>query len=334
MQRRIFGQTPDGDAEEVVLAAGDLTVSILNWGAVIRDVRLAGVPHPLVLGFERMEDYILRSPFFGAVVGRCANRIAGGHFDLDGEAFDVTLNEAGRTHLHGGTRGYGVRLWRIEEQDDASVTLVMDSHDGDEGYPGNVRASCRYAIEAPGTLVMEATAVTDRPTLVNLAQHSYFNLDGSSSVLDHHVRIHADGYVPTDSHKIPTGEILPVSGTVFDFRAPRPIRPQEHGAQVAYDHNFAVGMERSETLRPAVRMTAGGIALDIETTLPGIQFYIAGKLGRLEGGLDGRTYGPYAGCCFEPQYFPDAVNQPAFASPVLRPGQTYRETSRFVFGRA
>jgi len=334
MRRRDFGQTPDGNVEEVVLAAGDLTVSVLNWGAVIRDVRLAGVSHPLVLGFERMEDYLQRSPFFGAVVGRCGNRIAGGHFEIDGEAFDVTLNEAGRTHLHGGARGFGVRLWRIEEVDESSVTLVLDSADGEEGYPGNVRATCRYAIEPPGVLVMEATAVTDRPTLVNLAQHSYFNLDGSADVLDHRVQILADGYVPTDSHDIPTGDILPVAGTAFDFRAPRPIRAERNGAQVVYDHNFAIGMARSATPRPAVRMTAGGISLDIETTLPGIQFYIASKLGGLQGGLDGRSYGPYAGCCFEPQYFPDAVNQPAFASPVLRPGETYRETSRFVFGRA
>ena len=215
---------PDGDdIHEVVIAAGVLTVTVITLGAVIRDVRLAGVDHPLVLGFDRAEDYLLHSPHFGAVAGRSANRIGRGRFAIDGRPYQVSLNENGRHHLHGGFNGFGKRNWRLAANDAASVTLAILSPDGEEGYPGKVEATVRYSVEAPGTIRMEAAAVTDAPTLVNLAQHSYFNLDDSPDILNHRAQIYADSYTPTDADNIPTGEVLSVAGSDFDFRTLLPM---------------------------------------------------------------------------------------------------------------
>ena len=332
--RRRFGALDDGgEVEEVFLSAGELTVKVITWGAVIRDLRLAGVEHPLVLGFDRFEDYPTRSPYFGAVAGRCANRIADGRFTLDGVAYELPRNEKGVTHLHGGPNGFGRRNWRIEALSSDSVTLALVSADGDQGYPGELRATCRYRIEPPGTLRFEATAETDRPTLVNLVQHSYFNLSGEDTILDHEVTILADGYVPVDERDIPTGGVAPVAGTPFDFREPRPVRETAGAVQTRYDHNYALGTERAATPRPAVVMQGGEVRLDIATTEPGVQFYMGHKMKIDAPGLDGRAYGPSAGCCFEPQMFPDAINQPDFASPILRPGERYAQTSLFAFTR-
>ena len=336
MEGRVFGRLPDGEEIlEVVIAAGDLTVTVITYGAAVRDVRLAGVAHPLVLGFDRLEDYLAHSPHFGAVAGRCANRIAGGRFEIDGTAYQVPLNENGVTHLHGGGAGFGKRPWRVAEAKPDSVRLAITSADGDEGYPGEVEASCRYHVEAPATLVFEAEAETTRSTLVNLAQHSYFNLDGSADILDHDVEIYADTFTPTDDLDIPSGEIRAVAGSDLDFRCRRPIRLARDGKPVAYDHNFIIAMTRSEQTRQmaVLRSPRSGIALDVSSTEAGVQFYTGHKLDVPVPGLDGRRYGPFAGCCFEPQVFPDAVNHRGFQSPLLRPDQRYTQTSRFAFAR-
>jgi aldose 1-epimerase len=315
MSTSIFGTTADGDEiREAVIAAGDLRVRVITLGAVIRDVRLADVAHPLVLGFDRLDDYVEHSPYFGAVAGRSANRISNGRFSIDGHGYQLSRNEKGRHHLHGGFHGFGMRPWRLVANDPASVTLAIDSPDGDEGYPGAVTVELRYIVEAPATLRMEVAATTDAPTLVNLAQHTYFNLDDSPTILDHQVRIFADAYTPTDADDIPTGELVAVAGSVYDFRALRPIRQIRGGERVIYDKNFVIGRRRSVAPRPHARLQslANGLAVDIASTEPGCQFYDGYMMRVPVPGLDGRSYPPTSGCCFEPQVFPDAPNHPSF----------------------
>jgi aldose 1-epimerase len=331
-----FGRMPDGEEiAEVVISAGDLTVSVINFGAVIRDVRLAGVAHPLVLGFDNLDDYVAHSPHFGAVAGRSANRIGHGRFPLDGREIQLTLNEQGRTHLHGGFNGFGKRAWRLVEHDAAGVTLAIAAGDGEEGYPGHVEVKLRYTVEAPGAIRMEAEAITDAPTLVNLAQHSYFNLDDSPDILDHNLRILAEEYTPSDADKIATGEIVPVAGTEYDFRRMRPIRLMRNGERFVYDMNYVVSREKAPAPRPMVRLESpkSRIALDVSSTEPGVQFYDGCMMDVPVPGLGGRRYPVNGGCCFEPQAFPDAPNHPNFPTSVLRPGETYRQTSIFAFSR-
>jgi aldose 1-epimerase len=336
MHAEIFGRMPDGeDVYQVVLSEGDLSVSVITFGAVIRDVRLAGVDHPLVLGLETLDRYIEHSPHLGAVAGRSANRIAHGRFSIADRDYQVSLNERGRTHLHGGFAGFGKRNWRLVDSDGKSVTLAIVSPDGEEGYPGTVEATLRYSLEAPGTIRMEATAVTSAATLVNLAQHSYFNLDDSADILDHQVQIFADTYTPTDADSIPTGEILSVAGSDFDFRTSRAVRRERKGERVVYDMNFVVARRKSGALRTHARLAspASGLSLTVSSTEPGVQFYDGSWMNVPVPGLGGRRYGVNAGCCFEPQFFPDAPNHPGFPSSILRPGETYRQTTTFAFAR-
>jgi aldose 1-epimerase len=336
MNARIFGRLPDGrDVHEVTLSAGDLTIAVLTIGAVIRDVRLAGIDHPLVLGFDRAEDYLLQSPYFGAVAGRSANRIAKGRFSIDGRTYQVATND-GHNHLHGGFVGFSHRIWAIRSSDASSITLGLTSPDGEEGYPGKVEATVRYTLEAPGTVRMEATAVTDAPTLVNLAQHSYFNLDGSRDILDHHVQIFADAYTPTDAELIPTGEIVSVAGSDYDFRSPRPIRQMRAGQRVGYDKNYVVARTRAHEPRPHARLSSpkNGVSVAVASTEPGVQFYDGMWMNVKVPGLGGRQYAANGGCCLEPQVFPDAPNHPGFPPSVLRPGETYRQVTTFTFARA
>lgn len=334
--RRVFGRLPNGEAvEEVTIAGGELSARIITFGAIVRDVRLAGADHPLVLGFDDLDGYLNHSPYFGAVVGRFANRIGHGRFSLDGRDYQLAVNERDRTQLHGGPDGFGRRNWRIVDLGADTVALALTSPDGDQGYPGTLEATCRYTIEARSTLRFDAEATADAPTLVNLAQHSYFNLDGSADILDHRVRIDADAYTPTDEYLVPTGEVRPVDGTGFDRRTMAPIRLMQDGERFAYDINLVVAREKAASPRHQARLEGqGGIALDVWSTEPGVQFYDGAYVNVGVPGLDGRRYGQNAGCCFEPQLFPDAPNHPEFPSAVLRPGETYRQTTRFAFSRS
>jgi aldose 1-epimerase len=255
---------------------------------------------------------------------------------IDGRRHQLSLNENGRTHLHGGFKGFGVRAWRILAQDAESVTLAISAEDGDEGYPGRVEAVCRYRIEPPATIRTEFEATADAPTIVNLAQHSYFNLSGDDTILDHRVMIRADSYTPFDQDKIPTGAILPVAGTLFDFRELRPIRRSNGASRFEYDINYVVGAARVAEPRPVAHLESprGDVALDVASTEPGVQFYDGCMMKEIPvPGLDGRRYGLNAGCCFEPQLFPDSPNHPGFPSAILRPGETYRQTTLFSFER-
>jgi aldose 1-epimerase len=211
----------------------------------------------------------------------------------------------------------------------------LSSADGEEGYPGAVDVTLKYTIDAPATLRMDALAVTDTATIVNLAQHSYFNLDDSSDILDHQVQILAEAYTPTDADLIPTGEIVTVAGSDFDFRTPRPIRKMRGDLRVAYDKNFVVERQKSGMLRTHARLSSAtsGVSLTVSSTEPGVQFYDGSWVNVAVPGIGGRSYGANAGCCFEPQYFPDSPNHPNFPSAILRPGETYRQTTTFSFAR-
>ncbi|MEJ1160854.1 aldose epimerase family protein [Prosthecomicrobium sp. N25] len=329
----IFGFMPDGTpVPRVTIAGEDLRVELIGYGASIRDLLVGG--RPVVLGLDTLEDYVAHSSHMGAVAGRYANRIRNGRFTLDGVEQQLVLNQAGRHHLHGGgNTGFGKRPWKLLARTPRSALFGFSSPDGDQGYPGAVEARIRYEVAGPGLLRMELTATTDAPTIVNLATHSYFNLDGDGSVLDHILEIPAETYTPVDADLIPTGAIAPVAGTPFDFRSPRPIRHLAEGAHVGYDHNFVVARERAAEPRLMARAAGPktGIRLEVWSTEPGVQFYDATKMNVPVTGTHGRHFGANAGFCLEPQLFPDTPNNPGFGSAVLRPGQTYRQLTEYRF---
>ncbi|TXH36581.1 MAG: galactose mutarotase [Rhodospirillaceae bacterium] len=334
MAIRHFGTLPDGTRiEEVTIRADGISASIISWGAVIRNVLLDG-SHSVVLGFDRLEHYLAHSPYFGALVGRCANRIAEGRFDLDGVTYQLSLNEGGRTHLHGGPQGFAHQPWQVDEVAGDMVSLRLLSPDGAEGYPGQVEVTCRYQL-ADRQLIITLEGRTDRPTVLNLAGHSYFNLEGAADTLGHLLEIPASHYTPTDGRLIPTGEIAPVENTALDFRTARPVLHENQGERFAYDHNFIIDQAPSPQPRFAARLVgpATGICLEVWSTEPGLQLYDGGKLDVPVPGLDGRTYGPNAGLCLEAQRFPDAINHPNFGNVVLRPGETYRQVTEYRFSQ-
>jgi aldose 1-epimerase len=301
---------------------------IWTWGAVIRDLRVpvAGGLRSVVLALGRFEDYPARSPYLGALVGRYANRIAGGRFTLDGVDHDLDRNEKGMTTLHGGRAGFSQVVWDIADRDAASVTLRLTSPDGDMGFPGRVEATCRYALTDTGGLTVALTATTDRATPVNLSQHSYFNLSGAPTCADHMLTVHADAYTPVDDAAIPTGDIVPVAGTHLDFRTARRLG-DDHPL---IDHNFVL-RGPAGTLRPVAEVTGGGLRMTVTTTKPGLQVYDGSFLDPTLPGAGGRPVMPRAGLCLETQFFPDSPNQPGFPECILRPGQTYRHETRFDF---
>ena len=329
----IFGHLENGEpVERITISGGGLTAHVLTWGSVIQDLRLEGHDAPLVLGYEDLPSYRAHSPYFGATPGRCANRIAGGRFTLDGADYQLECNERGVTHLHGGSDGIGVQNWRIAGQGDDFVTLVVTDPAGRAGYPGNCAVTCTYRLTGDGVLSVIYEATTDAPTPVNLCQHSYFILDGSADALGHDIRLAADHYLPVDENLIPTGEIRSVVGTPFDLRDWTPLSRQVETGGVAFDHNFCLSAER-QAKRPisAVRSPSSGVSLEVLTTEPGVQLYTGAYVASPVPGLDGRRYGRFAGFCLETQVWPDAVNHEAFPNAILRPGKTLRQETDYVF---
>ena len=334
MAVKAFGEADGITVFEVELRLGESRASVISWGGVLRDlvVPARGGPQRVVLGLNTLDDYLHHSPHMGATAGRFANRIAGGQFSIDGHAYQAPLNEGGKTSLHGGGAGFGKRPWKLGKHDASSVTLTLHSPAGDAGYPGTLDVACTYRLLAPATLEIELKATTDAPTLVNLAHHSYFNLDGSPDARGHELRLNADFYTPVDSALIPTGEVRAVAGTPFDFRAARPIR---NAAGQAYDHNFVVApmADAATGLAPVgtLRSPVNGLSMEVHSTEPGLQFYDGGKLNCPVPGLGGVRYGAHGGLCFEAQVFPDAPNRRHFPSAVLRPGARYRQLTQYRF---
>ncbi|WDZ78995.1 galactose mutarotase [Ensifer adhaerens] len=329
----IFGHLPSGEpVHRLVLSGGGLTAHVLTWGSVIQDLRLEGHEPPLVLGFTDLESYIAHSPYLGATPGRSANRIGNGRFTLDGEAYQLELNEKGVTHLHGGSDNIGKRNWTIARQTPDSVTLTITDPDGRAGYPGNCQVTCTYTLKPGGVLSVVYESSTDRATLANVCQHSYFNLDGSADALGHDIMIAADHYLPTNDLQVPTGEILAVEGTAFDLREMTPLHRQTEGERISYDHNFCLSDERMAKHSVALaRSINSGVTLEVLTTEPGVQLYTGAKLNIPVPGLEGRRYGPFAGFCLETQIWPDAINHPGFPNAVLRPGEIRGQETDYVF---
>ena len=327
MSVRPFGAMPDGRPIQAIdIADGKVAATIITYGASLADLVVDG--RPVLLGFADGETYVRHKAHFGSIAGRCANRIAGGQFTLDGHDYQLSQND-GRNHLHGGAAGFGQLNWMLEADDARSVTLGLTSPDGDQGYPGAVRATCRYAVEGNG-LTIELTAETDRPTLVNLAAHGYFNLDGSDTILDHSLILAAESYLPVNEELIPTGEIRPVAGTPFDFRSARAIGNPEGQT---FDHNFVLATAPSPEPRFAARLESAhsGLAMELWTTEPGVQFYDGNFLPISERLRDGRETQRHGALCLEPQRFPDAIHHPDFPGAVLRPGEPYRQMTQYRF---
>ncbi|MDK1490925.1 aldose epimerase family protein [Sinorhizobium sp. 7-81] len=329
----IFGHLASGEpVHRVTLAGGGLTAKVITWGAVIQDLRLEGHQPPLVLGFEDFDSYPAHSSYFGATPGRNANRIGGGRFTLDGKAYQLELNEKGVTHLHGGSDNIAKRNWTIVDVAEDRVTFRITDPEGRAGYPGNCTVTCTYALRPGGILNVVYETEADAPTLANVCQHSYFNLDGGDDALDHDIMIAADHYLPTDERQVPTGEIRPVVGTAFDLTEMTPMRRQMEGENSPFDHNFCLSPERMQKRSVAlVRSINSGVSLEVLTTEPGIQLYTGVKLNVPVPGLEGRRYGPYAGFCLETQIWPDAINHEGFPNAVLRPGETLRQETDYVF---
>src|SRR5271163_4981535 len=334
MSAHVFGQIDEAPVFEVTIASqAGASAKILTWGAVVRDlvVPASNGLQRVVLGLKTLDDYLAYSPSFGAVPGRFANRIANGRFVLDGVAYQLERKPGQKHTLHGGPHGFGHRIWKLGAYDDSSVELTLESPDGDAGFPGNLSATCVYRLLEPATLRVELTAVSDRPTIVNLTQHSYFNLDGSPDILDHEVTLFADFYTPADADLIPTGEIRAVAGTPYDFRTARPVR---NPGAITYDTNFVASRQRGpDGLAPValVRSPVNGLSLALFSTEPGVQFYDAAKLNCPAPGLGGARYGAHAGLCLDPQAFPDSPNRRHFTDCVLRPDDEYLHVSEFRF---
>ncbi|MBV8185063.1 MAG: galactose mutarotase [Hyphomicrobiales bacterium] len=341
----IFGKLADGtEIREAHLAtACGCQARILELGATLRDlvVRLpGGSSQRVVLGFETLDTYDGPSHHAGAIVGRCANRIAHGRFSLDRVSYQLPLNENGRHSLHSGPDGFDRRAWRIVEYADDHVTLALFSPAGDQGFPGALSVWCRYQLRDPATLALELTATTDATTIVNLAHHPYFNLDGGEDARDHELMIAADFITPSDRELIPTGEIVRVAGTPYDFRTMRRVRqvPSEATQAFGYDTNFVLrrsglaggdgeALAHASTLASPVT----GLALELWTSAPGLQFFDCHDMHFTAPGLGGRRYGEGAGIALEAQHFPDSANHPHFPSTVLRPGEILRQCTEYRF---
>jgi aldose 1-epimerase len=328
-----FGTLPDGSTvHRLAISGGGLTANILTWGAIVQELRLSGHPAPLTLGFERLDDYVDHSLYFGAIVGRYANRIAGGRFSIDGEKFEAEGNDRGNS-LHGGSKGLDRRNWSIAEHGSDFVTLTAQEPSGWMGFPGTLDVACTYSLRAGGVLSVELSASCDRPTLCNLAHHSYFNLDdgGRGSILDHRMSLPASAYTPVDDNLLPTGAVLPVEGTDFDFVLPRTIRART-GEDTAYDHNWCLAAARGPVRQVCwVQGASSGVEMEVWSTEPGLQFFTGQFPDRAVPGLEGVTYRRFAGFCLEPQVWPDSPNHPHFPQAVLRPGEQYRQSTEYRF---
>jgi aldose 1-epimerase len=343
---RVFGAMEGREIREVTLRIADAEARILEFGAVVRDLKVRrpdGAMQRVVLGLNSVEEYIAHSPYFGAIAGRFANRIAHGQFTLDGCAYQLVLNQDGRHTLHGGgPTGIGKRPWTVVHHETATVTLVHVSTDGTNGFPGTLQVTCRYTLAPPATLRVELWATTDAPTIVNLCHHSYFNLNCGADILDHTLTVHGDQITMVNSDLIPSGVLADVAGGDFDFRNARPVRRiAADGTRVWYDHNYM--LRRDRTARSVANgldvahaatfaSPISGVSLDVWTTEPALQVYDGFKVNVTATGLDGARYGANAGLCLEPQHVPNSPNLPQFPSTVLRPDGLYRQVTEYRFG--
>ncbi len=344
-----IGQIEDFDSIKLYTLRNQsgMTVKVTNYGAIITSIVVPdrdGVMADVALGYNRVEDYMnaVAKPYFGAIVGRYGNRIAKGEFKLNGETYTLARNN-GENHLHGGVIGLDKVVWhaRLDESTNL-LALSYLAKDKEEGYPGNLQIKVTYKLTNDNTIVVDYLATTDKPTPVNLTQHTYFNLkgEGEGTILNHELMLNAKRYTPVDEGLIPTGEMPSVTGTPFDFTTAKAIGrdiEQDHEQLKfggGFDHNWVLdksGKEGEMTLAARVNEPTSGRVMEIHTTEPGVQFYCGNFLdGRLKG-KSGKTYLHRGGFCLETQHYPDSPNQPNFPSTILRPGATYKTTTMFKF---
>lgn len=349
---RPFGKLPDGRTAQLftLRAADGFAVEISDYGGII--VRLltpdrAGKLADVTLGYGDVAGYVAKSPYFGALIGRVGNRIAGGKFTLEGKTYTLATNNTPGgipCHLHGGVAGFDKKLWAAEpmvRDGRAALRLTLTSPAGEEGYPGTLRVEVIYSLTADRGLRIDYAATTDAPTPVSLTNHAYFNLrgEGAGDILGHQLTLHATRYTPVNAGLIPTGELAPVAGTPFDFTRPHAIgaRIGENHEQlvrgIGYDHNFvlAEATRREPALAARVTEPETGRVMEVLTTEPGVQFYTGNFLDGTITGKAGKAYAKRHGFCLETQHFPDSVNQPKFPGTILRPGQTYRSATIYRF---
>ena len=348
VRRERFGTTADGKiVERFTLASpSGVTIAVLSFGGVIQSILVPdrrGALADVTLGYDTLEEYERDKSYLGALVGRYANRIREGRFTLDGREYTLAKN-AGGNHLHGGARGFNKAVWSVEPFEDAGdIGLVLDhvSPDGDEGYPGTLRARVTYRLRDAGQLVIDFLATTDTATPVNLTQHAYFNLAGSGSgdILGHTLEIGASRFTPVDATLIPTGELRSVRGTPFDFSTAETV-----GARIGaddeqlrlaggYDHTFVLDRTSDSDLVLAARLTepVSGRGIDIHTTEPGMQFYTGNFLDGTVAGKGGVPHRYRSGLALETQHFPNSPNEPSFPSTILRPGEEHRSRTVYHF---
>jgi aldose 1-epimerase len=339
-----FNDSLDGNAIGLytLTNANKLRVEISSYGATI--IRLFvpdrnGKLEDIVLGYDNLAGYYQGKSYFGAIVGRYANRIAKATFSIDGKPYTLAANNGPNT-LHGGIKGFDKVVWDAK-QDSEGITFTYTSKDGEEGFPGNLVVSVRYKLSNANELSIEYSAETNKSTVLNLSNHSYFNLDGQGKgdILQHELQIHADAFTPVDAELIPTGEIRKVAGTPFDFTSPHKIGERVNDTAydqirygIGYDHNFVLNGEAGR-LKPAasVYSPGSGRTLEVSTTEPGVQFYCGNFLNGSEKGK-GSIYQKRYGFCLETQHFPDSPNQPSFPSSLLKPGEKFRSATIFKFG--
>jgi len=341
-----FGEIPGGQKVDLytLTNSSGLKAEIMTYGAIVVSLQVpdrGGKFDDIVLGYNDLDDYIKNNPYFGAIVGRYGNRIGKGKFTLDGVQYTLATNN-GENHLHGGVKGFDKIVWQaepIKHREGVGVKLTYLSKDGEEGYPGNLSCTVTYTLTERNELKIEYLATTDKPTVVNLTHHGYFNLTGcKQDILGHELMLNADQFTPVDAGLIPTGELRPVKGTVMDFTRPTPI-----GARIdsdyeqlkfggGYDHNWVVNWGgRSLTLAARVYEPATGRVMEVLTTEPGIQFYCGNFLDGTITGKNGIVYKHRYGFCLETQHYPESPNKPGFPSTVLRPGQEYQTTTIYRF---
>jgi len=344
IEKMAFGKTADGTAVDlyVLSNAKGMKAKVITFGAILTELYVPdrkGDLEDVVLGFDDLKGYLAKHPYFGATVGRVANRIAKGRFKLNGKEYRLAVNN-GPNALHGGLKGFDKVVWKakvLRKEDGPAVRFSYQSPDGEEGFPGTLKVSVTYTLTNKNELKISYRATTDKPTPVNLTNHSYFNLAGpkSGNILEHAVMLNADQYTPVDDKLIPTGEIKPVKGTPLDFTKPTKIGArldQLKTDPVGYDHNFIVKKGRKRlALAARVREPKTGRVMEMYTTEPGVQFYTGNFL---DGSLQGKgdvVYRKHQGFCLEAQHYPDSVHHDNFPSIILEPGKTYKQTTVYKF---
>jgi aldose 1-epimerase len=340
-----FGTTPDGQAVDLYTLRNQSGVEarIMTYGGIVVSLKVPdknGKLGDVVLGYDNLDAYVKNSPYFGALIGRYGNRIAKGHFTLDGTAYTLATNNYPNA-LHGGLKGFDKRVWSASTHDTSDgQQLILNylSKDGEEGYPGNLKVTATYTLMRDNALRLEYEASTDKDTVINLTQHSYFNLSGQGDILNHRVEIQADKFTPVDATLIPNGELRPVDNTPFDFRTPTAIgaRIGQDDEQLkfggGYDHNWVIKKELGKLeLMARVTDPASGRVLEVLSTEPGLQFYSGNFLDGTITGKGGWVYQHRAALTMEPQHYPDSPNQPDFPTTELKPGQVYHNTIIYRF---